>query len=192
MRLLFVAAPRDIIELSNDEEEVPLIERRRRGRASSGKAPEGQVRQSRPVLETVVERSRDLTRTSVTFANPLSTDRPSGSTALAPAALVQLRASDPMATPTALPSSLFAVYETSDDPLSAAREALLQVTLVMEQMKVVHEASQVAYNATTALQANIKFSWFPTDLLGCDNCNCRFTAHMMSLDDCFGTFHVHL
>ena len=55
MRLLFVAAPRDIIELPDDEEEVPLRERRRRGRESSGKAPEGQVPQSTPVLETVVQ-----------------------------------------------------------------------------------------------------------------------------------------
>ena len=43
LRLLFVAAPRDVIELLDDEEEVALRERRRRGRASSGKAPEGQV-----------------------------------------------------------------------------------------------------------------------------------------------------
>ena len=40
LRLLFVAAPRDVIELPYDEEEVPLRERRRRGRASSGKLPE--------------------------------------------------------------------------------------------------------------------------------------------------------
>ena len=59
---------------------------------------------------------------------------------------------------TALLSSLFAAYQTPDDPPSAAKEALLQVNLVMEQMKVVHEASQVAYNASTALQTNVKVS----------------------------------
>ena len=63
-----------------------------------------------------------------------------------------------MAAPTVLPSSLFAAYQTPDDPPSAAREALLQANLVMEQMKVVHEASQVAYNASTALQTNVKVS----------------------------------
>lgn len=124
---------------------MPLRERRRKGRTSSGRAAEGQV------PEPAVERSGDLARASVTFADPLSTDRPSGSTAQAPAAPVQVHASDPVAAPTALPASLFTTYQTPDHPPSAAREALLQVNLVMEQMKVVHEASQVAYNATTAL-----------------------------------------
>ena len=110
------------------------------------------------MLETVVQRSGDLARTNVTFANPLLTDRPSGSTAQISAAPVQLHASDPMTGPTVLPSLLFAAYQTPDDPPSAAREALLQVNLVMEQMKVVHEASQVAYNASTALQANVQVS----------------------------------
>ena len=110
------------------------------------------------MLELVVEKSGDLARTSVTFANPLSTDRPTGSAAQASTAPVQLHASDPMAAPPELPSSLFAAYQTPDDPPSAAREALLQANLVMEQMKVVHEASQVAYNASTALQTNVKVS----------------------------------
>ena len=114
--------------------------------------------QSTSVLETVVQRSGDPARTNVTFANPLSTDRPSGSTAQIFAAPVQLHASDPVAAPTALPSSLFTAYQTPDDSQSAAREALLQVNLVMEQMKVVHEASQVAYDACTALQTNVKVS----------------------------------
>ena len=156
--MLFVAAPRDVIELPDDEEEVPLRERRMRGRASSGKAPEGQVPQSIVVPETVVERSGDPTRTNITFANPLTTDRPSGSTAQTFAAPVQLHASDPVAAPTVLLSSLFIAYKTPDDPLNAAMEALLQVNLVMEQMKVVHEASQVAYKSTTTLQANVKVS----------------------------------
>ena len=125
MRLLFAAAPRDVIELPDDEEEVPLRERRRRGRASSGKAPEGQVLQSAPVLETVVQRSEVLAQTNVTFANPLTTDHLSGSTAQTSAAPVQLHASDPVAAPTALPSSLFTAYQTPDDSPSAAREALL-------------------------------------------------------------------
>ena len=79
---LFVAAPRDVVVLpDDDEEEVPLRERRRRGKGSSRKVLEVQVPQSTLVLETVVERSRDPVRTNVTFANPLSTDLPSGSTA---------------------------------------------------------------------------------------------------------------
>ena len=34
----------------------------------------------------------------------------------------------------------------------------------MEHVKVVHEASQVAYNASTALQANVQVSKTPTEL----------------------------
>ena len=48
---------------------------------------------------------------------------------------------------------------------------------MMEQMKVVHEASQVAYSASTAMQTNIKVS-FPTDILNNENCRCCFAAHM--------------
>ena len=108
-----------------------------------------------PVLEMVVERSGDLVRTNITFADPLMTDRPSGSTAPAPIALVQLHASDPVTASTTLEPSLFAAYRTLDDSPSAATEALQQVNLVMEQVKVIHEASQVAYNASTALQTNV-------------------------------------
>ena len=35
----------------------------------------------------------------------------------------------------------------------------------MEQVKVMHEASQVAYNASTALQTNVQVSKIPTELL---------------------------
>ena len=62
----------------------------------------------------------------------------------------------------------------------------------MGQLKVVHEASQVAYNASTALQANFKVSWFPTGLLSSDSCHCCFTVHTVSLDERFGTYYVHL
>ena len=142
----------------DDEEEAPLREGRRKGKGSSGRALEVQVPQSMPALETVVKRSEDPVRTNVTFADPLTTDRPSGSTASTPAAPVQLHASDPVAASAALAPSLFAVYQPPNDSPSAAREALRQVNLVMEQLKVMHEASQVAYNASTALQTNVKVS----------------------------------
>ena len=106
----------------------------------------------------LVERFGDLARTNITFADPLTTDHPSGSTALTPAVPVQLHVSDPVRASAALAPSLFVVYQTLDDAPSAAREALRQVNLVMEQVKVMHEASQVAYYASTALQTNVKVS----------------------------------
>ena len=135
----------------DEEEEAPLQERRKKSGSSSRRRLEIQVPQSTPVLEAVVERSGEPVRTNVTFASPLTTDRPSGSTAPTPAAPVQLHASDPVAASAALEPSLFAAYQTPDDSPSAAREALRQVNLVMEQVKVMHEASQVAYNSSTAL-----------------------------------------
>ena len=111
--------------LPDDEEDVPLRERRRRDKGPSGKAPEVQVPQSTLMPGMAVERSIDPARTNVTFAIPLSTDRPSGSAAQTPAAPVQLHASDPAGASTALPSSLFTVYQTPDDPPSATKEALL-------------------------------------------------------------------
>ena len=150
--------------LPDDEEEVPLQERRKRGGSSWRRKHKVQVPQSTPVLEAMVEHSGDPVRTNVTFANPLTTDRPSGSTALTPAAPVQLHASDLVAASAALEPSLFAAYQTPNNSPSAAREALRQVNLVMEQVKVMHEASQVAYNASTALQANVQVSKTPTEL----------------------------
>ena len=70
----------------DEEEEMPPKERKRRGKGSSRRVLEVQVPQSTLVLEAVVERTRDPVRTNVTFADPLMTDRPSGSTNPAPAA----------------------------------------------------------------------------------------------------------
>ena len=144
--------------LPDDEEEVPLRGRRRRDKELGRKAPEVQVPQSTEMPGTAVERSTDLAHTNVTFAIPLSTDCPSGSAAQTSAAPIQLHASDPAVAPTALPSSLFTAYQTLDDPPAAAKEALLQLNLVMGQMKVVHEASQVAFNVGAALQTNVQVS----------------------------------
>ena len=78
---------------------------------------------------------------------------------------MQLHSTDPVTASTTLEPSLFATYQTPDDSPGSAREALRQVNLVMEQVKVMHEASQVAYNASTALQTNVQVSKIPTELL---------------------------
>ena len=126
------------------EEEVPPQERKKKSGCSSRRRLEVQIPQSTPAPEAT-------SRTNVTFADPLTTDRLSRSTAQTCAAPVQLNSSDPAATLTPLEPSLFATYQTPDDSPSVAREALRQANLVMEQVKVMHEASQIAYNASTAL-----------------------------------------
>ena len=85
-------------------------------------------------------------------------DHPSTSIAQFPASLAQLHASDPVIAPTVLPSSLFVAHHTPDDLAGAAKESILQANLMMEQMKVVHEASQAAYNASSALLINVEVS----------------------------------
>ena len=142
----------------DEEEEVPPQERKKKSGGSSRRRLEVQIPQSTPAPEATA-------RTNVTFADPLTTDRPSGSTAQMPAAPVQLHSSEPAATLTPLEPSLFATYQTPDNSPSAAREALRQANLVMEQVKVMHEASQIAYNASTALQTNVQVSKLPTELL---------------------------
>mgnify|MGYP000976135276 FL=1 len=142
----------------DEEEEAPLQERKKKSGGSSRRRLEVQIPQSTPAPEATA-------RTNVTFANPLTTDRPSGSTAQTPAAPVQLHSSDPATTSTPLEPSLFATYQTPDNSPGAAREALHQANLVMEQVKVMHEASQIAYNASTTLQTNVQVSKIPTELL---------------------------
>ena len=105
-----------------------------------------------------VEQSTNPAQTNVPFTVPLSTGCPSGSAAQTSSALIQLSASDPAAASIALPSSLFTAYQTPNDPPAATKEALLQLNLVMGQMKVLHEASQIAFNAGAALQANVQVS----------------------------------
>ena len=106
------------------EEEAPQ-ERKNKSGGSSRRRLEVQIPQSTPAPEAIA-------RTNVTFANPLTTDRPSGSTAQTPATPVPLHASDPVTTSTTLEPSLLSAYQTPDDSPSAAREALRQVNLVME------------------------------------------------------------
>nr|XP_040251980.1 dynactin subunit 1-like [Aegilops tauschii subsp. strangulata] len=45
-----------------------------------------------------------------------------------------------------------------EDQVSAAKEAIRQASLMMEQMKVVREARQAAYDASSALQTNVQKS----------------------------------
>lgn len=86
----------------------------------------------------------------------MSTERPSASTAQVPASSVQLHASDPLADSTV--PSLFVSHHVLEDQVSAAKEAIRQAGLMMEQMKVVREASQAAYDASSALQTNVQVS----------------------------------
>ena len=131
---VFLVAPPHVIDLPDDDDNG-LLRVRRHKRASDDKAP-----QSAPASEAVARDGGDTTRASVTFAVPLASARPSLSTAD--------------------PSSLFAAYPVPEDQAVAAKEAIRQAGIMMEQVKVVRDASQAAYDASSALQSNVQVSRF--------------------------------
>ena len=71
-----------------------------------------------------VQEGGDVTRHSVSFAVPLTSARPSSSIAD--------------------PSSLFATHHVPEDQAGAAKEAIRQAGIMMEQVKEIQEASQAA------------------------------------------------
>ena len=82
----------------------------------------------------------------MTFAVPLTSVRPSSSTAE--------------------PPSFFATHHVPEDQASAAKEAIRQAGIMNEQVKAIREASQAAYDASSALQSNVQVSWSTLVLLG--------------------------
>ena len=158
--------PPNVIEPPDDDdhEEVPQRNTGRRGRSLSKKVPASKVSHSTSASDPVIQQLGDPVRTSVSFADPVSTDHPSALIAQVPASSVQLHASDHQAAAVVPPSPLFTTHHVPEDQVSAAKEAIRQAGLMMEQMKVVRGASQAAYDASSALQANDQVSRFPTDL----------------------------
>ena len=134
--MILFAAPPNVIDLPDDDEDMPVRSQGRRNRkASAGKTP-----QSVLATETAIQEGGNANRTSVTFAVPLTSAQPS---ALTP----QTQANT---------SSLFTTHHVPKDQVCAAKEAIRQVGIMMEQMKMVREASQAAYDASSALQSNVQ------------------------------------
>ena len=137
---IYLAAPRHVIDLPDDDDEVPLKARKTR-QAAAGKAT---WTVSAP--EVLVQEGGDIARHSVTFVVPLTSARPLSLTAELP--------------------SLFATHHVPEDQAGAAKEAIRQAGIMMEQVKAIREASQAAYDASSALQSNVQVSWQPPVLLG--------------------------
>ena len=111
-QLILFLAPPHVIDLPNDDEDVPLRSQGRRNRkASAGKTP-----QSASATETAIQEGGNANRTSVTFAVPLTSAQPSASTAQTPAD----------------PSSLFTAHHVPEDQVGAAKEAIRQAGIMME------------------------------------------------------------
>ena len=120
--------------------------------------PASKVSHSTSASEPVIQQLGDPVRTSVSFADPVSTDQPSASTAQTSGPIAQPQASTPLAT-SFVPSSLsFVVHHVPEDQVGAAKEAMIQAGLMMDRLKVVYDTSKAAYDASSALQANVRVS----------------------------------
>ena len=135
----------NIIDLPDDDEE-PERSLTRKNR----QAPASEALQSTPRAEPAIQDTGDANRGSVTFAVPLSSALPSSSTAQAPVD----------------PPLVFATHHVPEDEVNAAKEAIRQAGIMMEKVKMVRDASQAAYDASSALQSNIQVSWSLLVLLG--------------------------
>ena len=96
--------------------------------------------------ETLVVEGDNVTRPTVTFAVPLMSARPSSSSAAQP--------------------SLFSTYPVPEDQASAAKEAIRQAGVMMEQVKAIRDASQAVYDVSSALQSNVQVGRSLPVLLG--------------------------
>ena len=57
----------------------------------------------------------------------------------------------------------FATHHVLEDEVNVAREAIHQAGIMMEKMKTVRDASQAAYDASSALQSNVQVSRLSED-----------------------------
>ena len=72
----------------------------------------------------------------------------------------------PSSVSSAEPPSLFSTHHVPEDQAGAAKEAICQAGVMMEQVKAIRAASQAAYDASSALQSNVQVSWQLSVLLG--------------------------
>jgi hypothetical protein len=138
-----ISVPADIIQLPDDDEEEPPRSAGGRSRALSKRASSS--RASCLSFEPVVQELGDTSRATVSFDIPLSTDQP-------PVSIVQTSG------PTRHSQPLITLHHVPEDQIGAAKEAMIQAGLMMDRLKVVCETSKAAYDASSALQTNVRVS----------------------------------
>ena len=127
------AAPLNVIELPDDDEDVAPRPRKNKKVAASKTSQQGLT------TEPTLQQPEDAGEASVTFAVPLSSERPAPSivpvfpSAAQPHALeLQAAASGPSA-------PFFTNYHVPESQSDAATEAIRQANVMMERMKTVRE-----------------------------------------------------
>ena len=157
--MILFAAPPNVIELTDDDADVPLRPRRNK------KASARKTSQSIPAAEPVVQQPEDVSRASVTFTDPVSRKCPTSSTVPVLASTVQLHSLEFQADVSGPSVPFFTTHHVPKSWAEAAAEAIRQASIMMEGVKVMHENSQAAYDASAALRANVQVSWLPTELV---------------------------
>ena len=140
--ILSAASSNIVIDLPDDDDEEPPRPRKSK-KTSAGKATQDVL-----APETLVVEGDNVTWPTVTFLVPLTSARPSSSSAAQPL--------------------FFSTYPIPEDQASASKEAIRQAGVMMEQVKAIREASQAAYDASLALQSNVQVSRSLPVLLGYD------------------------
>ncbi|XBI18776.1 hypothetical protein VPH35_060465 [Triticum aestivum] len=147
------AVPTNVIQLpDDDDEDVPPRNTGRRGRALSKRVPAN--RASHSASEPIVQQLKDPVRATVSFPHPLSTDQPSTSTVQTSGPTTSPQAPIPLTTS----SAPFVMHHVLEDQVGTAKEAMIQAGLMMDRLKVVFDTSKAAYDASFALQANVRKS----------------------------------
>ena len=102
------------------------------------KASAGKTAQVASAPKTLVPEGGNIAWATMSFAVPLTSVRP-------PSSSVD-------------PPSLFSTHHAPEDQAGAAKEAIRQAGVMMEQVKAIRDASQAAYDASSALQSNVQVS----------------------------------
>ena len=131
----------------------------------SRKVAAGRTSQQGPTTTPTVRQSEDVGGASITFAVPLSSERPTRSTVPVIPSVVSSHASEVQATAPGSSALFFTSYPVLENQSDAAAEAIRQANVMMGRMNTVHENSQAAYDANAALRANVQVSRLSTDLV---------------------------
>ena len=153
------AAPPNVIELPDDDEDVAPRPRKNK------KVVAGKTSQPGLTTKPTVRQPEDAGGASVTFAVPLSSERPAPSIVPVFPSATQLHASGLQAAASGPSAPFFTNYHVPESQSDAAAEAIRQANVMMERMKTVHKNIQTAYDASAALRANVQVSWLSTDLV---------------------------
>ena len=131
----------------------------------SKKAAAGKISQSELATELMVQQPEDAGRASVTFAVPVSSERPAPSTVPVFSSVIQPHASELQVATSGPSVPFFTTYHVPESQSDAAAEAIHQAGVMMERMKAAHDNSQAAYDASAALRANVQVRKLSTGLV---------------------------